>query len=200
MTPEQPHAPEAGTVQSTRAHHRRVIGALVAVTLAVVIVDQASKAWAVAVLAPRAASGEAPIPIVGDLLSLTYYANPGASFGIGSGFTWILTAIAVGVVVVIVRVSARLDSLPWAVAFGALLGGAIGNLIDRLFRPPSFGMGHVVDFLAFGDWFVNNLADIAITLAAVLMIALSLAGVDVDGSRRARHAAAEPVDATDASA
>lgn len=200
MTPDQQNASEGGMSANVRAHHRRVIGALIAVTLAVVIVDQATKAWAVAVLAPRVARGEEPIPLIGDLLSLTYYANPGASFGIGSGFTWILTAIAVGVVVVIVRVSARLNSLPWAIAFGALLGGAIGNLIDRLFRPPSFGMGHVVDFLAFGDWFVNNLADIAITLAAVLMIGLSLAGIDVDGSRRSREAAPGPVDATDASA
>lgn len=173
------------------ARHRRAIVALVVVAVGVVAIDQASKAWAVAVLEPRMAAGEGPIPVVGDLLSLTYYENPGASFGIGSGFTWVFTAIAVAVAIVIVRISRRLASLPWAIALGALLGGAVGNLIDRLLREPSFGMGHVVDFLAFGDWFVNNLADIAITAAAVAMAALALAGIDVDGTRAGRESDAQ---------
>ena len=112
---------------------------------------------------------------------MTFHANPGASFGIGSGNTWIFTAIAAVVVIAIIRVSARLASLPWAIAFGALLGGALGNLIDRLLREPGFGVGHVIDFIAFGDWFVNNIADIAITGGAVLMVVLSLLGVDVEG-------------------
>lgn len=180
----------SATIHHRLRQHRRAIAALVVVTLGVVAADQVSKAWAVAVLEPRIARGEAPVQLIGDVLSLTFYENPGASFGFGSGFTWILTAIAAVVVVVVVRVAARLNSLPWAIAFGALLGGAIGNLIDRLFRQPSFGMGHVIDFLAFGSWFVNNIADIAITVAAVLMVLLALMGVDVDGTKR--DADAEP--------
>lgn len=181
------------------SRHRQAIAALIAVAVGVVLVDQATKAWAVAVMEPRIASGEGPVPVLGDLLAFTYYENPGASFGIGSGFTWIFTAVAAVVVVVIVRVARRLASLPWAIALGALLGGSVGNLIDRLAREPSFGMGHVVDFLAFGDWFVNNLADVAITGAVVLMVILMVRGIDVDGTRESdrsggEHPVAEQVD------
>ena len=161
----------------------RALLVLVAVTVGVIVVDQLSKAWAVAVLQPRIAAGEPPTPILGGLLTLTFYENPGASFGIGSGFTWIFTGIAVAVAIAIVRVSRRLASIPWAIALGALLGGALGNLMDRLFRSQTFGMGHVVDFIGFGDWFVNNVADIAISLAAVLMVFLALLGVEVTGER-----------------
>ncbi len=162
---------------------RACLAILVAVTLGVVLVDQLTKSWAVAELQPRMAAGEAPIPVLGSLLTLTFHSNPGASFGIGSGFTWIFTAIAAAVVVVIARVSRRLASVPWAIALGALLGGALGNLGDRLFRPPSFGAGHVIDFIGFGTWFVNNVADIAISLAAVLMVVLALLGIEVTGER-----------------
>lgn len=168
------------------------MAALIAVTVGVVVVDQLTKSWAVAVMQPRIAAGDGPIPIIGNALFLTFYENPGASFGIGTGFTWIFTAVAAGVVVVVVRISRRLASLPWAIALGALLGGALGNLIDRLFRPPSFGMGHVIDFIGFGSWFVNNIADIAISAAAVLMVLLVFRGIDVDGTR---HVSADDDDA-----
>ena len=164
-------------------HRTRALVVLVVVAVGVIVIDQLSKAWAVAELAPRIAAGEPPVPILGGLLTLTFFENPGASFGIGSGFTWIFTAIALGVAVVIVRVSRRLASIPWAVALGALLGGALGNLMDRLFRSQAFGMGHVVDFIGFGNWFVNNVADIAITLAAVLMVLLAMLGIEVTGER-----------------
>ena len=173
---------------SDAAKHRRALVTLVAVAVGVVLVDQAAKAWAVAVLEPRIAAGQGPIPVLGDLLALTYYENPGASFGIGSGMTWIFTAVAMAMVAVIVRVSRRIASLPWAIGLGALLGGAVGNLIDRLAREPSFGMGHVIDFLAFGDWFVNNLADIAITGGVALIVVLMVRGIEVDGSQGS-HAA-----------
>ena len=175
--------------------HRRALIALVLVTVAVVLVDQLTKAWAVAVLEPRMLAGDGPIPIVGSALFLTFYENPGASFGFATGFTWILTAVALAVVIGVVRISRRLASLPWGVALGALLGGALGNLGDRLFRAPGFAIGHVVDFIGFGTWFVNNIADIAITLGAVAMVVLALTGIDVDGTRRtpaADEASAEP--------
>ena len=176
--------------------HRRALVALVVVTLAVVLVDQATKAWAVAVLEPRLAAGDGPIPIIGSALFLTFYENPGASFGLATGFTWILTAVAIAVVVGVVRISRRLSSLPWAIALGALLGGALGNLGDRLLRAPGFAIGHVVDFIGFGSWFVNNIADIAITLGAVAMVVLALMGIDVDGSRRVEQAEASPAEPT----
>lgn len=187
MTSETPDA-----AAPVNAAHRRALIALVLVTVAVVLVDQLTKAWAVAVLEPRLLAGEGPVPLLGSALFLTFYENPGASFGLATGFTWILTAVAIAVVLGVVRIARRLCSLPWAIALGALLGGALGNLGDRLFRQPGFAIGHVVDFIGFGSWFVNNIADIAITLGAVAMVVLALAGVDVDGTRRADPAPAEP--------
>lgn len=166
--------------------HTGALLTLIAVTVGVLLVDQLSKAWAVTVMAPRMAAGDPPIALLGDWLALTFYENPGASFGIGSGFTWIFTAIALGVVIAIIRVARKLASVPWAIALGGLLGGAIGNLADRLFRPPSFGQGHVIDFIAFGDFFVNNIADIALSASVVLILVLMLAGIDVDGTRMDR--------------
>ena len=61
----------------------------------------------------------------------------------------------------------------WAMGIGLILGGAIGNLIDRLFSPPGFGVGHVTDFLAYGNLFIGNLADVALG-AGVIVLGLSL--------------------------
>ena len=104
-------------------------------------------------------------------------------FSLGTGSTWLLTVVAVVVLVVIVRFSRRLGSLGWAWAFGLLLGGALGNLTDRLVREPGFGRGHVVDFIDYHDLFIGNVADIAIVAAAVLIALLALRGIGVDGRR-----------------
>jgi signal peptidase II len=97
--------------------------------------------------------------------------------------TWVFTLAALVVSIVILRVAPRLGSRGWSVALGLLLGGALGNLADRLLREPGVGRGHVVDFIAYGDLFVGNVADIAIVAAAGLIILLSLRGIGVDGSR-----------------
>jgi signal peptidase II len=100
-----------------------------------------------------------------------------------TGATWLLTVVAIAVVVVIVRISRRLGSRGWAAALGFLLGGALGNLTDRLVRPPGVFRGHVIDFLEFPHWPIFNLADSSITVAAVLIALLSLAGIGIDGRR-----------------
>ncbi len=110
--------------------------------------------------------------------------NSGAALSIASGMTWVFTVAAVGVSVVIIRVADRLGSRGWALALGLLLGGAVGNLVDRLVRPPGIGTGHVVDFLAYGGWFIGNVADIAIVVAAVLIVLLTLLGIGMDGTAR----------------
>ena len=156
----------------------------VLLALAVVAVDQATKTWALAVLT----EGERT-PVLGDLLGLTLVFNPGAALSIATGMTWILTLAAVAVTVVVLRVSSRLGSRTWTVALGLLLGGAVGNLIDRLLREPGFARGEVVDFIAYGDWFVGNVADIAIVAAAGLMILLGMRGIALDGTR---HVDGEP--------
>lgn len=81
-----------------------------------------------------------------------------------------------------VRISRRLGSTGWAVALGLLLGGTLGNLNDRLIRNPGFGRGHVIDFIAYGNFFVGNVADIATTVAAGLLMILYFRGVRLDGT------------------
>jgi signal peptidase II len=144
----------------------------------VVLLDQVTKA-----LALRYLSESEAVTVVGELLRLRLVFNPGAAFSIGTGMTWVLTLVAVLVVAVVVRVSQRLGSRGWAVALGLLLGGALGNLGDRLLRPPGFARGHVVDFLELPNWPVFNIADSAISTAAVLIVVLGLRGIAVDGSR-----------------
>ncbi|MCU0265413.1 MAG: signal peptidase II [Actinomycetia bacterium] len=147
------------------------------VAAVVLILDQASKAIVVATR-----PGEAPVELLGGLLTLTYVRNPGAAFSIGTGTTWVFTIIAAVVAVVIVRTSARLRSLPWALALGALLGGSLGNLSDRIFRAPGVARGYVVDWIQLPHWPVFNVADMAIVGAAVGMVLLSLAGRELDGT------------------
>ena len=98
-----------------------------------------------------------------------------------------LTIIAVVVLVIVIRVSRRLGSSGWAWALGLLLGGALGNLTDRLVRDPGLGRGHVVDFLNYNGWFIGNIADIAIVTAAILIGLLAITGRGVDGTRETRE-------------
>ena len=120
--------------------------------------------------------------------------NPGAAFGIAQGLTVAFTVVAAVVVVVILRLSRRLRSTAWAVALGLVLGGAVGNLVDRVFRAPAPGRGHVVDFLELPHWPVFNLADSAIVAAAVLMVLLSARGLSYDGSPAAGSLSEPPVE------
>ncbi len=160
-----------------------------ALTVVVLVVDQLTKERALATLT----DGER-VDLVGNLLGLELVFNPGAALSIAEGMTWVLTLVALAVVVVVARAARRLGSRLWAVAFGLLLGGALGNLVDRFARPPAPGRGHVVDFIAYGDWFVGNVADIAIVVAAVLVVLQTLRGVRLDGVRERHAHAAEPAD------
>lgn len=160
---------------------RHLVVLLLLLVAGVVLVDQATKAVALQYL-----DGGRSVVLVGEFLKLRLLFNAGAAFSLATGMTWLLTVIAVVVVAVVVRVARRLGSRGWAVALGLLLGGAVGNLIDRLTRAPGFGRGHVIDFIAYGDWFVGNVADIAIVAAAALIVLLGLLGIGVDGSRESR--------------
>jgi signal peptidase II len=163
---------------------RRLVGVLLVVAVVVVVLDQFTKALAVS----RLADGRV-VQVVGELLQLRLTFNPGAAFSFATGYTFVFTIIAAVVVVVILRISRRLRSLPWAIALGGLLGGAIGNLIDRIWRQPAPFRGHVVDFIELPHWPLFNLADSAIVGAAVLMVALSMFGIEYDGSHRGRRGA-----------
>jgi signal peptidase II len=151
---------------------------LLGVSLTVLAADIVSKYLAVRELGDRN-----PVELLGGLLTLRLVRNAGAAFGVAQGLTILFTMVAVGVVVVILRLSRRLRSTAWAVALGLVLGGAVGNLVDRMFRAPGPGRGHVVDFLELPHWPVFNLADSAIVTAAVLMVLLSARGSSYDGTR-----------------
>ena len=151
------------------------------------LADQASKAWAVAAL-----TDQAPRDLLGRFLRLELIRNPGAAFSLGTGSTWVLTLIAVVVLAVVIRTSRRIGSRRWAWALGLLLGGALGNLTDRMIREPGVGRGHVVDFLDYNNWFIGNVADIAIVGAAALIGLLAVLGIGVDGTRERDNAAAAP--------
>ncbi len=145
--------------------------------------DVVSKVLVVAHLDPDPATR-----ILGGAIYLDIARNSGAAFSLGTGFTLILSVVALAVVVVIARTASRLHSRGWAVALGLILGGAAGNLADRIFRAPGVLRGHVVDWISlFGPygahWPIFNLADSAIVCGAVLAAVLSLFGIGLDGTR-----------------
>ncbi|MGV9253780.1 signal peptidase II [Streptomyces sp. NPDC003697] len=156
---------------------RRRIAVLFAVAAFAYVLDLASKMLVVARL-----EHHAPIRIVGDWLKFEAIRNAGAAFGFGEAFTVIFTVIAAAVIVVIARLARKLYSLPWAIALGLLLGGALGNLTDRIFRSPGVFEGAVVDFIAPKHFAVFNLADSAIVCGGILIVLLSFRGLDPDGT------------------
>ncbi|WGW13319.1 signal peptidase II [Saxibacter everestensis] len=159
-----------------RASRARLLAALSAVVVAVVLVDQLTKALAIATL-----EGNEPVPIIGPYVSFHFYRNAGAAFGMGSQATWVFPLIGLVVLGIVAFLARKLGSRAWAAAFGLLLGGLLGNFIDRMVQPPSIGQGAVVDFINL-HFFICNVADIAITAAAALIIILSFRGIGVDGT------------------
>lgn len=171
-----------------RSRHRGLLLLLVAVVVAVWAADQASKAFVVAHL-----EGRPPVPLLGDVVTLAVIRNAGAAFSFATGLTWVFTIVAVVVAGVVVWLSRRLGSVGWTLALALLLGGLLGNLTDRLFRAPGFGVGHVVDFVAVRYFAVFNLADSAICVGAGLVVLLGILGVRLDGTRQRAEAAGETV-------
>lgn len=158
----------------TRRSARLLLAGIAALAFAL---DQATKAIAVTAL-----EGQPRIAVFGDLAGFVFLRNPGAAFGLGASSTWIFTAIAVAVFFAIVVAARRLSSPLWALGLGLLQGGLLGNLFDRLFRPPGVFHGAVVDFIDL-YFFVCNVADIAITAAAVILMLAALNGTPLDASQ-----------------
>jgi signal peptidase II len=182
VTPAEDQDEQQAGTPPARPRPRRV-GLFLAVAVVAVALDVVSKALIVAHLEQR----RDPLRILGGAIYVDVARNSGAAFSLGTGFTVILTAVALAVVVVILRTASRMHSIGWAVALGLVLGGAVGNLVDRLFRSPGVGRGHVVDWIsAFGPngvhWPIFNLADSAIVCGAILAAVLALLGVDIEGS------------------
>lgn len=138
----------------------------------IILFDQGTKFWAEATL-----DRGVGVPVIGEAIQWRLVYNPGAAFGIGAEYTWILTVVAALAVVGIAVFVSRISSVPWALAAGALLGGAISHLGDRVFREPGFARGEIVDFIDYFGFFVGNVADIALVGGAIVIVLLSLIGV-----------------------
>ncbi|MGR6921520.1 signal peptidase II [[Actinomadura] parvosata] len=187
-------SPSTGTGGAAGRPRRRLFAVLVALAAVIYAADLATKTVVL-----RSLEGEPPLVVIPGVLQFRVIFNSGAAFSIGTGMTFIFTFIAAGVVVAIVRTARKLGSRSWAVTLGLLLGGATGNLTDRLLRYPSgFGrstqlQGHVVDFIEVLpgnfpviDYFpVFNIADSAIVCGGILAVILAWRNVQIDGSREA---------------
>ena len=174
----------------------RALIVLAGTAVLAVILDQVVKELSTNLLV----EGE-PVRILWGLVYLSLLRNSGAAFSLGSGFTWVFPLVTVAVVTWIVVLARRLRSLPWALALGLVLGGALGNLGDRLFRAPGVMHGHVVDMISvfgpYGEHFaVFNIADSCLTVGVVLAVLLELTGRQRDGSRLPARKKSEEVGET----
>ena len=163
----------------------RLIFAVVAV--GGLLLDQLTKIIAVRWLDPA----DPPV-LFGGLLTLRLIRNPGAAFSLGENFTMVFALLAVAVVsFVLVKLAPKVNHPGWAVALGLLVAGVSGNLMDRIFRPPGFLRGHVVDFFQLPHFAIFNIADVCITSAAVLIMILAVVkNVGIEGEHYTRDASA----------
>jgi signal peptidase II len=168
------------TTRSTDTATARTLLVLIAVAVSALVLDQVAKFLVVSSMV----EGER-VPVLGDFLVLYFVRNPGAAFSFAEGSTWIFSILAAAVSVTIIVLARKIRSRLWALVFGLLLGGVLGNLTDRLFREPSFGLGHVVDFIS-TPWMlpaIYNIADICIVVSMAIFILLTILGVGIDGTR-----------------
>ncbi len=185
-----PDQPAGGLDRPDGGQRPRRLRLLLLVAALVFVADLISKAIVVATLSHRP-----PIRLLGGLLRLTELRNPGAAFSIGASsavMTIIFSLIAVGVIIAILRTSRRLRSVPWAITLGLLLGGAIGNLGDRIFRSPGPFRGYVVDWIQLPHWPVFNVADSCIVCGGVLAVLLAARSVPLEGTHQVAGPADDP--------
>jgi len=129
----------------------------------VVFLDQLTKIWAVAALS------DGPVEVIGTLLQFRLTRNPGGAFSLLTGLTPVLAILAVGMVVYIIRTTRRTSDAVMAYSLSLVLGGAVGNLVDRMVRSPGPLRGEVVDFIKVPNWPTFNIADCAITVGVILI-------------------------------
>lgn len=152
-------------IHSQTHNPKRFFGVVVTVMLAVAAVDQLVKQLMLGWLEPGV-----PQPIIGDWFRFYLLFNSGAAFSMGENLTGVFTAIQLAFVLGALFFGPRMDTKWEALGLALVAGGALGNLIDRLFRDPGFWFGHVVDYISVGNFAVFNLADAAITVGVVVFI------------------------------
>lgn len=145
-------------------------GVLLTLAAAVALFDQATKQLVVSTMV----EGES-IPVIDGVLHWTFLRNPGAAFSLFTSVPWLFTILASVISAVIVIGARKPRTLLTTIALGSILGGALGNLVDRVFRAPDPFRGHVVDFIDLRIWPTFNLADSAVVIGCVLLIVASIA-------------------------
>lgn len=190
--PSAPSATPSGATETPAEQARppQRLRTLLIIAAVLLAMDLLTKCIVVANLKP----GE-PVSIIGDFARFSLVRNPGAAFSMATGMTWLLTLVATAVVIGVVRIGRTLRSLWWAIGLGMVLGGALGNLVDRLFRAPGPLQGHVVDFIAIGWWPVFNVADSSIVCGAILLVVLTVFGFEPNGTRTGRDTTDDDADA-----
>lgn len=179
----QKNDPDADPVPAATTPARRRMGLLLSIAAVVLVLDVVTKVAAVALL-----EGREPVRLLGGAVYLVLFRNPGAAFSMATGMTWLLTIVATVVVVVVLRIGRNLRSVWWGLGLGLVLGGALGNLVDRFLRSPGPLRGHVVDFVSVfaadgSVWPVFNVADSGVVCGAVLLVVLTFLGLNPDGTR-----------------
>ncbi|MDF9751741.1 signal peptidase II [Arthrobacter sp. ES3-54] len=187
-SPDAMQPVEAAQPVHPRPRRARLFALFAAFAVFAYVFDQLTKLWVTSTMT----EGER-IPVFPPLLHWFYIRNSGAAFSIGENVTWVFTIIMAAVSVAILLQLRKLGSLWWALALGLLLGGALGNLTDRLFREPSFAQGHVVDFIQLPNFAIFNIADSAVVSAVVIICLLTLRGISLDGSRHTKDTVAKDV-------
>jgi signal peptidase II len=177
---DSPDTPATVTAVGGRA---RAVTTMILTSLVVLTADILVKVWMVASM-----EDHAPVRLLGGAVYLVVTRNSGAAFSIGTQHTYLFPLITLAVLTWISFMALRLRSMPWAVALGLVMGGALGNFIDRIFRAPGFFVGEVVDYLALfapsSRWFpIFNLADSALSVGVVLALILVLTNRHHDGTR-----------------
>ena len=152
----------------TTGRSRRVAVLLFIAAAVIVAIDQITKA----VVVSHLREGESR-RVLGGVLSWTYQRNPGSAFGLFQHIPVAFTILAAVIAVVIVVRAPRVHDRLVAFALGLVLGGALGNLADRIVRPPGVFRGRVIDFIDFHWWPVFNIADSAVVVGAALLLIAS---------------------------
>ncbi|MEV0866621.1 signal peptidase II [Brachybacterium paraconglomeratum] len=186
MSTPDPTSTSAGPQRSgarRRLSRPAVLGVVGLLAVVLLVADQVTKNWAVATLPELD-----PQPFLGEVLKLTLLYNTGAAWGMGAEITPVVTCLQIAIVIGVIVFAVRSVRSPWyALALGLIMGGALGNIHDRLLRAPGPFHGAVVDFLELPNWPVFNVADMAVVGGAILVIALGLFGLDADPARAAQE-------------
>ncbi|MCP1386700.1 signal peptidase II [Corynebacterium sp. TA-R-1] len=164
--------------QTETAPTRNYLAPVAAVMVCVAVVDQLVKQLMLGWLEPGV-----PQPVIGDWFRFYLLFNPGASFSMGQDFTWVFTTIQLLFPIGALYFSRNLHSRWEALGLALIAGGALGNLVDRLFREPGFWFGHVVDYISVGNFAVFNIADACITVGVVVFLIAMLFGENATASK-----------------